>query len=66
MQHSLSYHWSGFAAAWSVVLIWAMWLIVSRVAGQSGLTIYDLAAFRYGLASFIALPIVVYYKAWRG
>ena len=66
MQHSLSYHWSGFAAAWSVVLIWAMWLIVSRVAGQSGLTIYDLAAFRYGLASFIALPIVIYYKAWRG
>ncbi len=30
-----------------------------------GLTIYDLAAFRYGLAAVIALPLCLYYKPWR-
>lgn len=57
---------TGFAAAWSIVLVWSFWLIVSRVAESSGLTIYDLAAMRYGLASFVALPLCLYYKPWRG
>ncbi len=57
---------TGFAAAWAVVFVWSFWLIVSRVAGQSGLTIYDLAAMRYGLASLIAVPLCLYYKPWRG
>jgi drug/metabolite transporter (DMT)-like permease len=56
---------SGFAAAWCIVFVWSFWLIVSRVANQSGLTIYDLAAFRYGLAAVIALPLCLYYKPWR-
>lgn len=56
---------SGFAAAWCIVIVWSFWLIVSRVANESGLTIYDLAAFRYGLASLIALPLCLYYKPWR-
>ncbi len=46
--------------------MWSFWLIVSRVASQSGLTIYDLAAMRYGLASLVALPLCLYYKPWRG
>lgn len=57
---------TGYAAAWSVVFIWSFWLIVSRVAHDSGLTIYDLAAFRYGLASLVAVPLCLYYKPWRG
>ncbi len=57
---------SGYAAAWIIVFVWSFWLIVSRVANQSGLTIYDLAAMRYGLASLIALPLCLYYKPWRG
>ena len=56
---------SGFVAAWCIVLVWSFWLIVSRVANESGLTIYDLAAFRYGLAALIAVPLCVYYKPWR-
>ncbi len=59
-------HVTGYAAAWTIVLVWSFWLIVSRVANQSGLTIYDLAAMRYGLASVVALPLCLYYKPWRG
>ena len=57
---------SGYAAAWTIVLVWSFWLIVSRVAADSGLTVYDLAAMRYGLASLVALPLCLYYKPWRG
>ena len=57
---------TGFAAAWSIVFVWSFWLIVSRVANGSGLTVYDLAAMRYGLASLVAVPLCLYYKPWRG
>jgi drug/metabolite transporter (DMT)-like permease len=57
---------TGYAAAWSIVFVWSFWLIVSRVAAGSGLTVYDLAAMRYGLASIIAVPLCLYYKPWRG
>lgn len=57
---------TGYAAAWTIVLVWSFWLIVSRVANDSGLTVYDLAAMRYGLASLVALPLCLYYKPWRG
>ncbi|MEQ3710885.1 MAG: DMT family transporter [Tateyamaria sp.] len=66
MPNRFSSHATGNAAAWSIVLVWSFWLIVSRVASQSGLTIYDLAAMRYGLASLVALPLCLYYKPWRG
>jgi drug/metabolite transporter (DMT)-like permease len=56
----------GYAAAWSIVFVWSFWLIVSRVASGSGLTVYDLAAMRYGLASIVALPLCLYYKPWKG
>lgn len=59
-------HFTGYAAAWTIVLVWSFWLIVSRVANDSGLTVYDLAAMRYGLASLVALPLCIYYKPWRG
>ncbi len=59
-------HATGYAAAWTIVFVWSFWLIVSRVANQSGLTVYDLAAMRYGLASLVALPLCLYYKPWRG
>ena len=57
---------TGFAAAWIIVFVWSFWLIVSRVAEGSGLTVYDLAAMRYGLALIIALPLSLYYKPWQG
>ena len=57
---------TGYAAAWIIVFVWSFWLIVSRVAKDSGLTIYDLAAMRYGLSALVALPLCIYYKPWRG
>ena len=57
---------TGYTAAWGIVFVWSFWLIVSRVANQSGLTVYDLAAMRYGLASLVAVPLCIYYKPWRG
>ena len=57
---------TGLAAAWIIVFVWSFWLIVSRIAEQSGLTIYDLAALRYGLAALVALPLCLIYKPWRG
>ena len=35
---------TGYAAAWSIVFVWSFWLVVSRIANDSGLTVYDLAA----------------------
>lgn len=55
----------GYAAAGAVTLIWATWLVASRVGAQSALTVYDLVALRYGVSSLVALPIVLYYKPWR-
>lgn len=66
MPTSSSSHVTGYAAAWTIVLVWSFWLIVSRVANESGLTVYDLAAMRYGLASLVAVPLCLYYKPWRG
>ncbi|NCW13698.1 MAG: DMT family transporter [Rhodobacteraceae bacterium] len=48
-----------------VVCIWAFWLIVSRIGATSTLTIYDLAALRYGISAVVALPFVIFFKAWK-
>ena len=55
----------GLLAGISVVFIWSFWLVVTRSGVGSTLTIYDFAAFRYGLSTIIALPIVLYFKPWR-
>ena len=54
----------GFSAGIGVVLIWAVWLVVSRSGAISVLTIFDLAALRYGVSFFIAFPLVLYFKPW--
>ncbi len=56
---------SGYLACTMVVCIWAFWLIVSRIGATSTLTIYDLAALRYGISAVVALPFVIYFKAWK-
>ena len=55
----------GLTAGISVVFIWSFWLVVTRSGVSSTLTIYDFAAFRYGLSSLIALPVVLYFKPWQ-
>jgi len=56
---------SGYLACTMVVCIWAFWLIVSRIGATSTLTIYDLAPLRYGISALVALPFVIYFKAWK-
>ena len=60
-----SEYFLGLIAGTSVVFIWSFWLVVTRSGVSSTLTIYDFAAFRYGLSSLIALPIVLYFKPWK-
>ncbi len=60
-----SKYFLGMMAGISVVFIWSFWLVVTRSGVASALTIYDFAAFRYGLSSLIALPIVLYFKPWK-
>jgi drug/metabolite transporter (DMT)-like permease len=60
-----SEYFLGLIAGISVVFIWSFWLVVTRSGVSSTLTIYDFAAFRYGLSSLIALPIVLYFKPWE-
>ena len=60
-----SEYFLGLTAGISVVFIWSFWLVVTRSGVSSTLTIYDFAAFRFGLSSLIALPIVLYFKPWK-
>ena len=60
-----SKYFLGLMAGISVVFIWSFWLVVTRSGVASTLTIYDFAAFRYGLSSLIALPIVLYFRPWK-
>ena len=56
----------GFAAATTVLFIWSSWLVASRAGALSSLTVFDLAAIRYGVSSVFVLPIVLWLKPWRG
>ena len=55
----------GSLAACVVICIWSTWLAVSRVGAQSELTIYDLAALRYGVSCLITIPVIIYFKPWK-
>jgi drug/metabolite transporter (DMT)-like permease len=56
----------GIAAASIVVCIWSGWLIVTKVGAESTLTVFDIAALRFGLSGLVTLPVVLYFKPWRG
>ena len=55
----------GFFSALLVVFIWSFWLIISRVGVKTQLSIYDLAAIRFGLSSFFIFPFIIYFRVWR-
>ncbi|HTH93614.1 MAG TPA: DMT family transporter [Rhodocyclaceae bacterium] len=54
-----STHRSGYLAALVVIFCWSGFNIVSRLAGRSVLTPFDIAALRVGIASLILLPLFV-------
>jgi len=55
----------GYICASAVAIIWATWLVVTRSGAQSTLTVFDLAALRYGVSAIFALPLVLYFKPWK-
>jgi len=55
----------GMAAISTVVIVWSTFLVISRSGVQSGMTIFDIAALRYGIAGLICVPIVLIAKPWR-
>ena len=55
----------GCLAACFVICLWSTWLVVSRLGAQSDLTIFDLAALRYGVSALVTFPFVVYFKPWK-
>ena len=49
----------GLACAYSVLFIWAGFILVSRFSAKDALTSWDMAALRYGGAFLTALPIAL-------
>lgn len=50
-------NFKGYAAAALVVVIWSGFNIVSRLGGRSVLTMYDLAALRFGVSALLLFPV---------
>ena len=40
-----------------LVFIWSGWLVATRAGALSALTIFDIAALRFGIGGILALPI---------
>ena len=38
---------------------------MSRIGATSSLTIFDLAAIRYGVSALVSIPFVLYFKPWK-
>lgn len=55
----------GFLAACLVICVWSTWLVISRAGAKSELTIFDLAALRYGISALVTIPVVLYFKPWK-
>jgi drug/metabolite transporter (DMT)-like permease len=56
----------GGTAAFCVLLFWSGWIVVSRLGVTSQLTVYDITALRHGIGSAVALPYIIWSRAWRG
>lgn len=50
---------SGYAFAAGTVLIWASFVVISRLGGKSVLTPFDITALRLGVAGLILLPWLI-------
>ena len=50
----------GWIAAFTVLLVWSGWVVVSRLGVVLTLTVYDMAALRFAVASLAVAPF-----AWR-
>jgi drug/metabolite transporter (DMT)-like permease len=56
----------GCTAAICVVIFWSGWIVVSRFGVTNHLTVYDITGLRHGIGAAVALPFVIWSRAWRG
>jgi drug/metabolite transporter (DMT)-like permease len=56
----------GSVAAICVVFFWSGWVVISRLGVTSHLTVYDITGLRYGIGAVVALPYIIWSRAWRG
>jgi drug/metabolite transporter (DMT)-like permease len=49
-----------------VVFFWSGWIVVSRLGVTQHLTVYDLTALRHGVGAAVALPYIIWSRAWHG
>jgi len=56
----------GLAAAVSVLFFWSGWIVVSRLGVTNHLTVYDVTGLRFSVGAAVALPYIIWRRAWRG
>lgn len=57
--------WGGVAAI-AVVFFWSGWVVISRLGVTNHLTVYDITGLRHGIGAIVALPYIIWTRAWRG
>jgi drug/metabolite transporter (DMT)-like permease len=57
--------WGGVAAI-CVVFFWSGWIVISRLGVTQHLTVYDVTGLRYSIGAAVALPYIIWSRAWRG
>ena len=56
----------GSVTAICVVFFWSGWIVISRLGVTGHLTVYDLTGLRHGVGAVVALPYIIWSRAWRG
>ena len=56
----------GSVTAICVVFCWSGWIVISRLGVTGHLTVFDITALRYGIGAVVALPYIIWSRAWRG
>ena len=56
----------GGVAAICVVFFWSGWIVISRLGVTNQLTVYDMTGLRHGIGALVALPYIIWSRAWRG
>ena len=56
----------GSVTAICVVFFWSGWIVISRLGVTGHLTVYDLTGLRHGIGAAVALPYIIWSRAWRG
>ena len=56
----------GTIAAVCVVFFWSGWIVVSRIGVTHQLTVYDVTGLRFSIGAAVAMPYIIWRRAWRG